>query len=169
MAFLENVVQIPLGILGTSSMVVTDSGGNPILDSSGNVITSSGSVNAALSATIQMSLTIALDIVNDSINCASPYLYTYAVYNLAADRLISYAQDSNGQTFFADARAGFRIFSPGLGVPTAASDQGTSVGLLNPEFMRMFTLRDLQTLKTPFGRAYMEIAMDYGSNLWGLS
>lgn len=168
--FLQNVVGVPAAILGSGqSTPVTDSAGNPIYDSSGNPVTSSGSANTQLMMTAQTTLNVALEIVNELINCASPTLYTYAVYNLASDRLINYAQDQNGQTFFADTRTALRIFSPALGVPTAASDQGTSVGLLNPEFMRLFTLRDLQTLKTPFGRAYMEIAMDYGSNLWGLS
>lgn len=112
---------------------------------------------------------IAMATVNDTLACASADLYVLAVYNLATDRLINYAPDVGGQTFFQDQRTKFRVLDVSVGVPSAASDQGTAVGILNPEFMKTMTLQDLQTLKTPWGRAYMGIALDYGSNLWGLS
>lgn len=115
------------------------------------------------------SLTIALNTVNEMLNCASSTMYTLAVYSLATDRLINYAPDVQGQTFFQDLRKQFRLLDVSVGVPSAASDQGTAVGILNPEFMKTMTLGDLQTLKTVYGRRYMELALNYGPSLWGLS
>jgi hypothetical protein len=117
------------------------------------------------------SLAIALEIVNEVLACASPRIYTLAVYNLATDRLINFAPDVPGQTFFQDLRGPkkLNLTSVSVGVPSQASDQGTATGILNPEQMKTFTLQDLQTLKTPWGRAYMGFASAYGPSLWGLS
>lgn len=58
-------------------------------------------------------------------------------------------------------------FAPGMVAST--SDLSTSVGLLNPDFMRGLTLENLQLLKTPWGKAYLSLAQSYGSNLWGMT
>jgi hypothetical protein len=115
------------------------------------------------------SLAIAQEIVNPDLGRASATIYTLAVYNLAADRLINYAQDVPGQTFFTDLRKLFRVTDVSVGVPSQASDQGTAVGILNPEQMRLFTLGDLHMLKTPVGRRYLEIAQSIGRTVYGLS
>jgi hypothetical protein len=177
--------------------------------------------------------TAAINIVNDSIALVSPQSYSDAVYNLAGDLLINYAQDvsvtnstitwSNGvatvttsaahgfstgdtiaitgaipsgycltgqisvtgtfaytlpivtnpgtcttagistETFFLNLRTAWKINSFVPGVIASDSDESTSNSLLNPEFMKMFTMGDLQRLKTPWGRQYLQIAMDYGS------
>jgi len=91
-----------------------------------------------------------------------------AVYNLATDRLINYGQDIQNQTYFQDERAKLRIFDARIGVPSSVNDNGTAVGVLNPEFLKNVTLADLQYLKTPFGRAYIEIAQTVGT-VWGVS
>lgn len=98
-----------------------------------------------------------------------PTLYTLAVYNLAADRVVNYADDVADSTFFTDLRARFSIATFIPGVTASSGDSGTSQSRLNPEFMSQLTMRDLQTLKTPYGRAYMEIAHDYGPSIWGIS
>lgn len=118
-----------------------------------------------------VSLSIAQEIVNDVLAQVSPTIYTLAVYNLAADRLINYAQDVPGQTFFRDLRGPdkFDVNRLSVGVPSQVSDQGTAVGILNPEQMRLFTLQDLSTLRTPFGRQYMAFAQMVGRTLYGLS
>lgn len=113
------------------------------------------------------SFDVAMAIVNQILVCA-PTLYVLAVYNLGADRLINYAPDVAGQSYFKDLRRDFRLTQVSVGVPSAASDQGTATGILNPEFMKTMTLADLQTLKTPYGREYMGIALSVGT-LWGLS
>jgi hypothetical protein len=118
---------------------------------------------------IYTSFHVSMETVNEVLNCGSPTLYTLAVYNLAADRLINFANDLPNQTYFRDERKKFRISDVSVGVVSATSDEATSTSLLNPETMKMFTLQDLQTLKTPYGRYYMGIAQDYGSTIWGLT
>jgi hypothetical protein len=95
-------------------------------------------------------------------------IYAQAVYNLGGSNLINFAQDQASRTWFAQQRKDFGIAAFAPGVVAGTSDEGTATSLLNPEFMRAMTLRDLRTLKDPWGRAYMEIVMDYGE-LWGLS
>jgi hypothetical protein len=128
-----------------------------------------GDIYIVAPAVVFTSFAVALAVVNPVIAVGSCTLYVLAVYNLAADRLINYAPDQPNQTYFSDQRKNMHIFIPRVGVPSAANDNGTSVGILNPEFMKTLTMRDLQTLKTPFGRQYMEIALDYGPNLWGVT
>lgn len=117
---------------------------------------------------IATSLQIAQDIVSFAILRASADLYTLAVYNLAADRLLNYAPDVSGQTWFRDTRKKMRLLELSVGVPTSVSDGGTSVGVLNPEALKNLTLANLQLLKTPYGRQYLEIAQSWGT-IWGVS
>lgn len=95
--------------------------------------------------------------------------YVLACYNLAADRLFNWAPDPPNQTFFSDQRQKMRLLEPAVGIVTTASDQGTAGSLMNPEQLRRLTLADLQTLKTPWGRAYLGMAQSYGPQLWGRS
>ena len=111
---------------------------------------------------------VSIDIVNPFINRISPLQYTLAVYNLGGDRLINFAPDEPDSTFFADTRAAMNltVFVPGTVASTA--DVSTSVGMLNTEAMKTFTLANLQSLKTPWGRVYLGIAQDSGT-LWGIA
>lgn len=111
---------------------------------------------------------VAIEIVYTQINCVSPTIYTLAVYNLAGDNLINFAQDVPPSTFFADARKNFLIYSFVAGVITSSADQSTSQSLGVPESLKNLTLGNLQNLKTPWGRAYLAFAQDMGT-LWGLS
>lgn len=117
---------------------------------------------------IQYSYDFAVSIVNNQIIAAGGNLYSTAVYNLATDYLINFAQDQANQTFFTDKRKDFNIFDFVPGVVEQASDVSTSDALLTPEFLSGLTLSDLQRLKTPYGRQYLQIAQSYGC-LWGLS
>jgi hypothetical protein len=116
-----------------------------------------------------MTLELAKGIVNEAIAVASLSLYNFAVYNLAADRLFNYAPDIRGQTFFKDQRIKLNLATSRFGVVSGSGDQGSYTNLLNPEAMKRFTLRDLQMLKTPWGREYMGIAQMYGPTVWGLT
>lgn len=118
-------------------------------------------------ASASMSLGVAFQTVNRMLS-VSTLMYGLAVYNLAADRLLNFAQDQAGQTYFRDIRTKFKLLDPVAGVVQSASDQGTSGAYLNIETMKNFTLMDLQTLRTPFGRRYMEIAMSFGPDIFGL-
>lgn len=123
----------------------------------------------AYNSWVVTTLEIARDIVNLQLS-VSPRIYTLAVYNLAADRLITYAQDIPNQTYFADLRGpkGFKLASPSVGVVTSTFDQGTGTTVLNPESMKNLTLANLQMLKTPWGIVYMGFAQSIGT-LWGMS
>lgn len=110
----------------------------------------------------------ALEIVNRTIQCASPLMYNAAVYNLSGDNLINYAPDQDGSTYFADLRTKWNLLKFIPGVVQTSSDDGTSVGYVIQEAAKNFTMADLQTLKTPWGRTYMGIAQRYGV-IWGLT
>ena len=118
---------------------------------------------------VATSLTVALATVNQAINQASPQIYTLAVYNLAADRLLNFAPDQANQTYFQQLRTQYHLLDSKVGTVSSGSDQGTSGSLLNPDQMRTFTLQHLQLLKTPFGRTYLEYAQTYGVQIWGLN
>lgn len=128
-----------------------------------------GDTYLVLPAAALTTLAVALEVVNDTLAAASGMIYTLAVYNLATDRLMNYASDVQGQTYFTDLRKTMNLLTVSVGVASSANDGGTSVGLLNPDSMRAFTLQDLQTLKTPWGRQYMAYAQMYGPALWGLT
>lgn len=120
------------------------------------------------SPSIETSLAIAKEIVNEVINAVSPLIFELATYNLAGDTLINIAQDQSGQTFFADLRERWNINGFVGGVVQETHDETTGQTMLLPDFMKNLTMADLQTLKTPYGRQYMAFAQRWGTN-WGLS
>ena len=182
---------------GTSAMTLTDSSktwttnqwsGCTLYDSTANlqvVVTSNtsntltfvaqtnppstGDAYIVVQQVVATSLNIALATVNQAINQVSPQIYTLAVYNLAADRLLNFAPDQPNQTYFEQLRTQYHLLDSKVGTVSSGSDQGTSGSLLNPDQMRTFTLQHLQLLKTPFGRTYLEYAQAYGVQIWGLS
>jgi hypothetical protein len=163
-AFVRNVVGISDTFLPNpvAPQIVIDYEADIVTDWQTQAITSSGGINWFV-----LTLGVALELVNQQLQ-VSPTIYTLAVYNLAADRLINYAQDQPGQTFFQDTRKALNIYAIGLGVVTSASDQGTSMSQLNTDAMKDFTLMDLQVLKTPWGRNYLGFAQSIGA-IWGLN
>jgi hypothetical protein len=111
---------------------------------------------------------VSITTVAPSIQCVSPLIYMLAVYNLAADNLLNWANDQASQTFFADARAKYGMLSFVAGVISSTADVSTSESLTVPESIKGLTLSDLQNLKSPYGRQYLAWAQKYGT-LWGLS
>ena len=95
-------------------------------------------------------------------------LFNVAVYNLAADQLVNYAQDQQGYTYFDALREKYGLNSFAPGVVQSTSDESTSTTLAVPEALTKLTISDLQNLKTPWGRKYLMIAQKMGSN-WGVS
>lgn len=190
LGFLKTQVGLPAQVLPNNlfTAILLDSQGNPVIDSNGNWISTAGAWGIVTDSSgnnvvdnhgspitgslqyqwILASLLLAVEIVNETL-AVSQGLYVMAVYNLAADRLINFATDQTNQTYWAEQRAKFKIYDVSVGVVSSTSDESTSQSTLNPESMRTFTLFDLQTLKTPYGRAYMGIAQNFGSSLWGLS
>ncbi|MEN9755889.1 MAG: hypothetical protein RL755_76 [Pseudomonadota bacterium] len=115
------------------------------------------------SAYISTSYALSLETVNPIFAAVSPLHYEQAVYNLATDYLINITPDQSGQTFFADTRQKFDCVGFVSGVISSASDSGTSSSLVTPEAFTGLTIGDLQNLKTPWGRAYLAVAQQYGS------
>jgi len=120
---------------------------------------------------IDFSYELALQIVNQNLNCAVPIMYTQAVYNLAADNLVNYAPDPTNpaSTYWSDLRAKWNIYKFVPGVVQNSSDEGTSVGYVIQDAAKELTIANLQNLKTPWGRAYLGITQAYGPAVWGLS
>ncbi len=86
-----------------------------------NVMGINSTILPTSSPVIGFSLAIALDIVNQDLIAVSPDMYALAVYNLAGDRLLNFAQDQSGAPnvagsnppapFFAAARAAYGLNS----------------------------------------------------------
>lgn len=112
--------------------------------------------------------TFATDWVLPVINTVSPLQYTAAVYNLGGALLVQYAPDQPGQTYFADLRTNLKLNSFEAGVVASSGDEGTSVSLQVAEGFKNLSVGDLELLKSPWGRTYLNIAQQYGP-LWGLS
>lgn len=139
--------------------------------------------------TIQWSYDFALDWVNEQLQSVPSLsggymMYTRAVYNLAADTLINWAQDDDPPApptypnplnpdgdpigYWAYLRSQYGVLNFVAGVVQSTSDEGTSVSYQVPEQFKNLTIANLQNLKTPYGRAYLGIAGSWGP-LWGLS
>lgn len=132
------------------------------------------------SITLTLAFDVAIAIVNTAINCASPLLYTVAVYNLGGSNVLNYAQDpmpvvpyppnSDSKVgFFAYTRAQYNMLAFVSGVIQSASDESTAESMVVMDAAKGFTIANLQQLKDPYGRQYLMIAQDYGPNVWGLS
>jgi hypothetical protein len=72
------------------------------------------------------------------------------------------------ECYFQIARARLRLNDFAPGIISSTGDLSTSASLLNQEYMRTLTLENIQLLKTSWGRAYLSIAMKYGT-IWGLT
>ena len=120
------------------------------------------------SPVIEQSYAIAIDTVSLIIQQASGNIYDIAVYNLAGDLLINYAEDQPTYTFFEDLRTKYGCNGFTSGVVSSSSDAGTSQSLTVPTPLNDLTISDLQRLKTKYGRTYLEIAQRY-SIAWGVS
>jgi hypothetical protein len=119
------------------------------------------------SPVIEYSYNFAINICTDLLavipQIPGQFLYVTAVYNLAGDTLLSYAVDQPGQTFFTQAQQQYQLQSFVSGVVSFAGDEGTQSTLTVPEALKNLTIGNLQNLKTPYGRKYLQIAQDMGS------
>lgn len=128
------------------------------------------------SAAIETAYRLSCHTVSTLVRIADRFLYARAIYNLGGDFLINIAPDQSdsptfGQPplkFFANARREFNTLGWVGGVISSASDNSTSESMVVPKALENLTISDLQRLKTPYGRAYLEIAQQ-GGTLWGLS
>ena len=95
--------------------------------------------------------------------------YLMAVYNLGLHQFLKIAPDESGSTYFAGLRQTYSLTTLRAGVVMASGDENTSQSLVVPEFFKTFTLSDLDLMKTPYGRNYLEYAQMYGPNILGVS
>jgi len=122
-----------------------------------------------ITATFNLAIgTVNLALTNATVGTNGPY-YTLSVYNFAADRLLNFALDQPGQSYFKDTRAALGLNSFAAGLVAASGDQGTSQTLEVIEAAKRMTITDLAMMKTPYGRAYLDFAQAYGSTIWGLT
>jgi len=136
------------------------------------------------SPVIAMAFAVALGIVNRalravcipshdaagaSLNVGGITVFSLAVYNLAADNLINFAADQPGETYFKDLRKSFNTLGFVSGVISGSSDEGTSQTLVVQEAAKAFTLSNIQSLKTPYGRTYLSLAQSYGPSTFGIT
>lgn len=119
------------------------------------------------SPVIAMAYALAIDLVNPQAAIA-PVIYDLMVYNLATHTLICMAPDNGTSTYFSNARTKLGLGNFMAGLISSSSDQGTSQALAIPDFIKGLSLADLQYLKTPWGRFYLEYAQRFGS-AWGIS
>lgn len=137
---------------------------------------------------IVMAYNIAKLIVNEQLHglgarCGVS-IYELAVNNLAGDNLINYAQDlpgapavpgsqseSNpeGFPFFAYSRKKWDINGFVSGVITSSNDEGTGNSMIVQDAAKGFTLQNLQSLKTIWGRTYLSLAQSWGPTTFGMS
>lgn len=145
------------------------------------------------SPVISMALAVAMAIANPALQVVSlpttdsagvaissgTSIYTLAVYNLAGDNLINYAQDAAGAPpvdgsvpptpYFAYVRKQWNINGFVSGVVQSSNDETTGVSLVVQEAAKNFTLANLQQLKTPYGRQYLAFSQSYGPSTWGIT
>lgn len=140
------------------------------------------------SPVINFSYNVALMFVNPALRCVpgcppgssdDVTIYALAVYNLAGDRLINFAQDQPGapnvkgskppMPYFQWARKQFNLNGFVSGAITSSSDNGTSASFDVPQWAKNLTVSQLSNLQTPWGRTYLGIAQSYGPTIWGLS
>jgi hypothetical protein len=145
-----------------------------------NVLQPPASFNPTTSPYVTYAYDFAIQFCNPFLQCVPGLqyawtMYALAVYNLAADTLINFAQDQPGdpifkenQTYWTWLRAQYGVFNFVAGVVQSTGDEGTNSSYQIPKQFENYTIANLQNLKTPYGRQYLAIAGSWGS-LWGIS
>lgn len=156
---------------GARGLIASNTAAALVFDAPLSVAVAIGDAYLIASAAVIASLERACATVNPALGLVSPSTFTNATYNLATHLLIGSAPDQLGQTFWKDLRGkdGFNLSSPTLGVVASASNDASSMSYLNPEQFKHLTLKDLQLMKTPYGREYLADAQDVGFEPFGLT
>jgi len=103
------------------------------------------------------------------IQVAGQPIYDLAVYYAGASFVLNWAPDQPEMSWFADYRKDNGLASSNIGVVVgSASDQGSSVTFVVPDWVKNASMADLQWLKDPYGRALLGILQQLGT-LWGLT
>ncbi len=149
--FLTNVVQVPTAALPSDSPIITYA------------------FDFAL-ATVNIQLSVAWSPPNSW----SPF--QLAVYNLASDLLINWAQDPSDepaiygpdedQQYFSWLQSRFGVSEFVAGVIQSSNDVSTGQSFVVPDQFKGLTIGQLTNLKTPYGRTYLSLTQSIGT-LWG--
>jgi hypothetical protein len=103
-----------------------------------------------------------------------PSYLAWAIYNYAADRLVTYTLDDPNaappyNTYWSALRKSMSVGGPVVGMISSSADQGTSSSYVVPDWAKTMTPGDLAMLKTPWGQQYITMALAYGPSIWGLT
>jgi hypothetical protein len=109
------------------------------------------------------------DAANVQINTGGFSIYSQCVYYLAADTLLNITPDVQGQEYFAKIRKENNLTGFTSGVVSAAGDDSSNVSIVVQDAAKAFTLANIQQLKTPFGRQYLQLAQSFGPSTWGIT
>ena len=102
------------------------------------------------------------------LNVVGQDYYCFAVYCLATSFLINWCPDQMGGTYFQALRQKWNLTGFVGGTIQSSADQATSESLLAPDFLQGMTLQNLQALKDPFGRQWLQMSQELGP-IWGIS
>lgn len=148
-----------------------------------NVMAPPPPFNVVTSPYVQYAYDFAIQFCNPNLQCVPGLpnawsLYAMAVYNLAADALVNFAQDPEGAPpvenskpptpYWQYLRNQYGVLNFVPGVLSSSSDDGTSASYQVAQQFANYTIANLQNLKTPYGRQYLAIAGSWGT-LWGVS
>ena len=109
------------------------------------------------------------DAANVQLNTGGFTIYSQAVYYLAADTLLNITPDVQGQNYFKEIREKLNLNGFTSGVVQSAGDDTSNVSIVVQDAAKAFTLANIQQLKTPYGRMYLQLAQSYGNATWGIS
>jgi len=119
---------------------------------------------------IEFSYEFSIRTCSNTLDVIDEFLYTNAVYNLAGDTLLTYGKDQPGQSFFTQVQQKYQLNTFVPGVVDGAHDESTGSSMLVPDTFKRLTIGNLQNLKTPYGRFYLQIVQDLGSlSLFGIA
>lgn len=109
------------------------------------------------------------DAAGVALNTGGFSVYSQCVYYLAADTLLNITPDVPGFTYFARQRRKFNLNGFTSGVVQSSSNEASSVSMVVQDAAKAFTLANVQQLKTPYGRQYLQLAQSYGPSTFGIT
>jgi hypothetical protein len=109
------------------------------------------------------------DAANVQLNTGGFSIYSQCVYYLAADTLLNITPDVPGFTYFARQRRKFNLNGFTSGVVQSSGNEASNVSMVVQDAAKAFTLANVQQLKTPYGRQYLQLAQGFGPSTWGIT
>jgi len=108
------------------------------------------------------------DAYNGTVTATNAGMNSFS-YPLATDPGAATAFGTFSTLFFANLRASLNILSYTVGPVSSSADQATSQTLVVPDWLKNASLTTLDSLKTPWGRAWIAYSQQWGMNVVGLS